>query len=205
MRSAVAAALSAEDGLQVVAQAEDAGSATRATATSRPDVAVVSLHLPPDGGLAVCRGLAAQPDAPRVLVLSREEEHAGLVQSLEAGASGYLAADANLGDLVLAVRALGRGEAVVPPRMLGGLLHDLVLRRRQQGAAHERWGTLSRREREVLALLARGLDQERIAAELVISPQTARTHIQNVMGKLKVHSRVEAVAVALEHGLLEVS
>ena len=100
----------------------------------------------------------------------------------------------------VAVTTVFEGHAYIPPPLLGGLLHELVQSNRaQQPVADARFDRLSKREREVLDLLAAGKDQVGIARTLVISPQTARTHIQNVLGKLEVHSRLEAVALALEH------
>jgi two-component system nitrate/nitrite response regulator NarL len=87
--------------------------------------------------------------------------------------------------------------------MLGALLSRLIVHRRQQDEALKRMARLTRREREILALLAEGADNDAIAQELVISPQTARTHIQNVLGKLGVHSRLEAAAFVLQNGIME--
>ena len=123
-----------------------------------------------------------------------------LVRALEAGARGYWAEDLGAAELDLAVQTVAEGHAFIPPALLGGLLHDLVQAKRDERPVQdERFDRLSRREREVLDLLAEGKDQVGIARELVISPQTARTHIQNVLGKLEVHSRLEAVALAVEH------
>ena len=143
------------------------------------------------------------PGRPALLVLGPDQEHARLVAALDAGAQGYLSKGSSLPELLAAVAAVLRGEAVVPPEMLGGLLHDLVQQRRSQTATG--LTPLSAREQEVLELLAQGQAQEGIARALVISPQTARTHIQKVIGKLGAHSRVEAVAVAVEHGLVVAS
>src|SRR5919106_687622 len=113
---------------------------------------------------------------------------------LEAGASGYLTKESPLAELIDAARAIHRGETLIPRRMLGALLARLIRRRREQDEALRRMSKLTRREKEVLALLAGGGDNDAIAQALVISPQTARTHIQNVLGKLGVHSRLEAAA-----------
>ena len=170
-----------------------------------PDLVILDVDLPGVSGLTLCAALLRLPRCPALLVLSATSEHRVLLAALHVGAQGYLGKDADVDELLDAVRALLRGEASVPPRMLGGLLHDLIQRRRHAGVVHERFARLSRREREVLALLASGQDHVAIARQLVISPQTARTHIQNVLGKLEVHSRLEAVSVAVEHGLVEAS
>jgi two-component system NarL family response regulator len=139
----------------------------------------------------------------RVLILAGQADLRSLMDSLEAGADGYLTKDRPLADLVDAVRALGRGESVVPPTMLGKLIDRLLHRRREQDDAFRRLAQLSRREREVLALLAAGCDNNAIAQTLIISPQTARTHIQNVLKKLRVHSRLEAAAFVRRNRLLD--
>jgi DNA-binding NarL/FixJ family response regulator len=106
-------------------------------------------------------------------------------------------------ELITAIRALYRGEAMVPPMMLGPLLAALIRRRREQAAIMQRLSGLTRREREVLLLVCRGADSRTIAEELVISPETARTHVQNVLSKLGVHSRLEAAALIGPDDLLE--
>jgi DNA-binding NarL/FixJ family response regulator len=136
----------------------------------------------------------------RVLVLNGRADVATLVACLEAGALGYQTKDLDLPGLAAAVAAISDGEAVVPRNMLGGLLRGLIDRRREDDERMRRFNTLTKREREILALLGRGEDQDGIARTLVISPQTARTHIQNVLTKLEVHSRMEAVAFAHELG-----
>ena len=95
------------------------------------------------------------------------------------------------------------GETIVPGRMLGPLLQRLIRRRREQRDALDRMSRLTRREREVLGLLAEGADNDTIAERLVISPETARTHVQNVLVKLEVHSRVEAAAFVMRHDMLD--
>jgi DNA-binding NarL/FixJ family response regulator len=134
-------------------------------------------------------------------VLGVDEDCRRLVDLLDAGANGYLTREAPLAELIDATRAIHRGETLIPPRMLGPLLSALLHRRKEQDHAHDRLSRLTRREREVLALLASGADNESIAGVLVISPQTARTHIQNILGKLSVHSRLEAAAFVTQNGI----
>ncbi len=123
--------------------------------------------------------------------------------AVEAGADGYVAGDLGLTGLADALRRVATGEAIVPPRMLGPLLGRLVDRRRERHAVAQRFRGLSPRERQVLALMMEGADRYRIAEKLVISPETARTHIQNVISKIGARSRVEAIALSAEHGLLD--
>ena len=202
---AVAQALIEEVDVAAVETVSDGARASEAVERFRPHLVALDVDLPNVSALTLCTALLGRPRPPALLVLSATSEHRILLAALHVGAQGYLGKDADLDELLDAVRALLRGEASVPPRMLGGLLHDLIQRRRHAGAVHERFARLSRREREVLGLLAGGHDHLAIAGHLVISPQTARTHIQNVLSKLGVHSRLEAVSVAVEHGLVEAS
>jgi DNA-binding NarL/FixJ family response regulator len=137
-----------------------------------------------------------------VLVLIDTQDATEILSALETGAVGTVSRDDRLDDVLRTVRGALRGEACVPRRLLGSVLGELIARRRRDDAVQLRYGRLSRREREVLALLAEGLDHTRIATALVISPQTARTHIQNILEKLEVHSRLEAAGLALEHDLV---
>ena len=140
---------------------------------------------------------------PRTLVLDHRPDEDALLHAVESGADGYTTGGAGLAAVADAVRAIARGESVVPPAMLGPLLRRLIQRRREADRSAERFGELTRREREVFALLVEGLDHKQIAARLVISPETARTHVQRVLRKLEVRSRVEAVALAARSGIAD--
>jgi DNA-binding NarL/FixJ family response regulator len=126
-----------------------------------------------------------------------------LIAGLESAATGFLTKDSPLAELIEAARLVHEGETLVPRRMLGTLLSQLIRRKREQDDAVRRLNRLTRRDREILGLLAGGADNHFIARELVISPETARTHIQKVLTKLGVHSRLEAAAFALQNGLMD--
>lgn len=170
-----------------------------------PDVVLVALGLPGATG-SLLPVLRRQDPRPRLLVvddLAGPAERDRLLDAIEAGADGYVTGRAGTHALTDAVLRLHAGESVVPPDMLGPLLRGLVERRRASSAAVERLMELTPREREILVLIANGKDQDDIARTLVISPETARTHIQRVVRKLGVRSRVEVVTLAAEHGLVE--
>jgi two-component system nitrate/nitrite response regulator NarL len=145
---------------------------------------------------------ACIPDS-RVVVLGESEEGETLVEALEAGARGYLSKESPVEELIEGIRAVYRGGTAITATMVGYLVDRLLRRRREQDDARRRVYQLSPREREVLALLVRGGDNDGIAQALVISPQTARTHIQNMLPKLGVHSRLEAAAFVARHGLID--
>ncbi len=205
LRTALAATLDTDAGLRVVDQAGDVESAVAAVTRCKPEVLLLSSTLPGRGVTDVCGRVALQAPECRILVLSEDSDHSTMLDAFESGAHGYFAKDVRLDALVAAINVLTRGEAFIPPHMLGGLLHEVVATRRRGSAPDGSAASLSRREREVLNLLASGQAQAAIARQLVISPQTARTHIHNVIRKLGVHSRVEAVAVAIERGLIPAS
>jgi two-component system nitrate/nitrite response regulator NarL len=138
----------------------------------------------------------------RILILGTNEDCAGLISVLDAGASGYLTRSSPLAELIEATRVIHRGDTLIPPRMLGPLLNTLLRRKKQQDEAYGRLAKLTRREREVLALLVDGANNEDIARILFISTQTARTHIQNILTKLSVHSRLEAAAFVRGNGVV---
>lgn len=199
-REAIRTGLEAEADLRVVGEARDGPEAVSEAARTSPDVAIVDLTLP--GGPRTCAHVRESVPRCRVLVIGTDEDYRSLIDVLDEGATGYLTKEAPLSELVHATRALHRGETVVPPRMLGPLISALLGRRKERDAAQHRISQLTRREREVLALLSEGADNEGIARALVISPQTARTHIQNILTKLSVHSRLEAAAFVAQNGVL---
>ncbi|HZD79135.1 MAG TPA: response regulator transcription factor [Actinomycetota bacterium] len=202
-REAMKIVLGSQEDLEVVGEARDGMQAVAEVERVRPDVALLDAGLPNFDGIRATALIAERAPDCQVIVLSAQEDERVLVRAMEAGASGYLSKASPMSDLIEAARAVHRGEALVPPRMLGALLKRLVQRRRERDDALKRMGSLTRREREVLALVADGADNEGIAQELVISPETARTHVQNVLGKLGVHSRLEAAAFVTQNGIMD--
>ena len=202
-REAVRSVLESEPDLDVVGEARDGLQAVAEAERSQPDVVLLDAALPNCDGIRATGLIRERVPASRVLILCEEEDDRILVDALEAGANGFLSKRSPLSELIEAARSLFRDEILIPPRMMGSLLARLIRRRREQDEAHLRLSRLTRREQEVLRLLARGADNDGIAQALVISPQTARTHVQNVLGKLGVHSRLEAAAFVSRSGLLD--
>jgi len=202
IRAAVAESLVEDHQVNVAATADDIGSTLLQAARVEPTVVVVSTSL--DHALSsFCSRLHGMEKPPRILVFDAEPDADALLDAIESGADGYATGVHGMSGLAAAIRAIARGESVVPAAMLGSLLRHLIQRQREAAVAAERLVNLTPREREVLALLVEGLDQDRIAAALVISPETARTHLQRVLRKLGVHSRVEAVALVARTGLAD--
>lgn len=202
-RAALQAGLEAEDGIEVVSAVGRDEQAVQEAERVAPDVALIDAALPATGGVKVAAAIKASDLRTAVLIVSEIADPGTLFSAVEAGADGYLDRSGTLSDLVAAIRRVHSGHACIPPELLGALLRRLILRRRDEDLAVERFGRLSRREREVAALLVKGLDNRAIAEALVVSPHTARTHIQSVLEKLEVHSRLEAATFAMEHNLIE--
>ena len=202
-RQAVRSALETEHDLTVVAEAADGFEAVEAAGMFAPDIALIDTDLPKCNGIDATRTVRERVPGCKVLVLSNHQDGAALFNAMQAGASGYLTKAIPLAKLIEAARAVLRGETIVPPAMLGDLLSQLVQTKEQQNDVIRRLSRLTRREREVLALLVEGADNDVVAQRLVISPETARTHIQNILGKLDVHSRLEALALVLRNNIVK--
>lgn len=201
-REAVKAVLDNEPDLHLVAQARDGRQAVEEAERVRPHVALLDADLPNGDGVRATALIKERVPDCKVVVLANDEDTSVLVRALEAGASGYLTKECPLSELIDAARAVHRGDTLVPKQMLGALLARLIRRRREQDEAYRKMARLTRREREVLSLLSGGADNDDIAKELVISPQTARTHIQNILYKLGVHTRLEAAAFVIQSGVV---
>ncbi|HET9383231.1 MAG TPA: response regulator transcription factor [Streptomyces sp.] len=206
-RDAVARDL-AEHGFDVVATAGDGDQAVRRAHATRPDVLVLDLNLPAKPGVQVCREVVAADPTVRVLVLSASGEHADVLQAVKSGATGYLLKSASTGELLDAVRRTAAGDAVFTPGLAGLVLGEYRRLASEPapataapGAADARAPRLTDRETEVLRLVAKGLSYKQIAERLVISHRTVQNHVQNTLGKLQLHNRVELVRYAIESGL----
>lgn len=202
-RDVLKLALEREPDLEVAAWAADGPAAVRAAEERGPDVALLSASLPTDDGVRVSCMIKERVPGCHVIVLADEEDQRLLTDGLGCGAGGFMTRDCSLESLVEGVRAVARGETLVPPVMLGPLLTGLVARQSEHEDALLKVGQLTRREREVLALIARAMKTTAIAEALFISPETARTHIQNLLTKLGFHSRLEAASFVIDNALLD--
>jgi DNA-binding NarL/FixJ family response regulator len=200
MRDALSRALSSEPDIFVVATIDGVVGAERSLGAHRPDVIVVSDRTP-GRCLSMVRYLAERYEDSRILVLSRMENDEILFAALLAGARGFVSERVSLRELAESLRRLVRENLAMPPAMLSSVIDQLIVRRDQDDAGV--MSTLTPREREVLLLLTRGGNNESIALELFISPQTARTHVQNIMAKFGTRSRLATVSFVMQEGRLE--
>jgi DNA-binding NarL/FixJ family response regulator len=194
--------LQTEPDIEVVGEAADGEVALAQVRALRPDVVLMDIRMPGMDGVEATRRLQQLSDPPRVLVLTTYDLDEYVVDSLRAGASGFLLKDVPADDLVEAVRVVHRGEAVVAPRVTRRLLDRFARHLPAPTTGPTTLPTLTEREHQVLLLVARGLSNAEIAAELVLSETTVKTHVSNVLMKLGLRDRVQAVVLAYERGLV---
>jgi DNA-binding NarL/FixJ family response regulator len=198
-REAVARDLEAA-GLDVCGVASDVAQAVRVATATRPDVVVLDLQLPDGSGVDVARRLATFEEPPKVLVLSASGEQPDVLGAVEAGATGYLVKSASAVELVDAVRATARGEAVFTPGLAALLLGEY---RKLSVRGDDGSPSLTARETEILRLVAKGYTYQQIADQLVLSLRTVQNHVQNTLTKLQLHNKAQLVRYAMEQGLDE--
>ncbi|MFC0005876.1 response regulator [Micromonospora siamensis] len=196
----------AEAGHEVVATSGEGRQAVRVAPAARPDVVVLDLQLPDISGVEVIRGLRAALPQVRVLMLSASGEQQSVLEAVKAGATGYLVKSAAPAEFLEAVRRTAAGEPVFTPGLAGLVLGEF--RRLATGdgtgrstAEDDAAPRLTDRETEVLRLVAKGLSYKQIAQRLELSHRTVQNHVQNTLGKLQLHNRVELTRYAIERGL----
>lgn len=204
VRRGLALILAPDPDVEVVGEAADGAEAVALAQELHPDVVVMDIRMPVLDGVAATRRLAEVRPGSRVLALSTFDMDEYVVAALRAGAYGFLPKDVSPEELIAAVRTVHAGEAAVAPRLLTRLISTYVrTARREPRPAPTAPDGLTPRELEIWRLLARGLDNAAISAELDISVSTVKNHITAVFGKLGVRDRAQAVIAAYETGLVE--
>ncbi|MFD0369390.1 response regulator [Streptomyces sp. NPDC059071] len=199
VRSGFALILDVQDDIEVVAEAGDGAAAVEAVRRHAPDVALLDIRMPRMDGIEACRAISAA-SACRTVMLTTFDADEYVYEALHAGASGFLLKDVRRDDLVHAVRVVAAGEALLAPSVARRLVEQYTSGGPRR--TDPRLGVLTARERETLLLLARGLSNAEIAAELVVSDHTVKTHVGNVLAKLGLRDRIQAVICAYETGLV---
>jgi DNA-binding NarL/FixJ family response regulator len=196
--------LEQQDEIEVVGEAEDGAEAVARAGELCPDVVLMEVRLPVVNGSDAARTIMSCGSGcpAKVLILTSSEDDDDLYEAVRAGAAGYLLKDASVPELAKAIRSVVEGHSPVSPSMASKLLSGLNSLARQADGA-QRHPPLTARELEVLRLVARGLSNREVAAELFIAENTVKNHVRNILEKLRLHSRMQAVMHALREHLIE--
>ncbi len=193
--------LEAEGDIEVVAEADTGTEAVRQAALVRPDVILMDIRMPDLDGLSATEEILRQPDPPTIVVLTTFDRNEYVYRALRAGAAGFLLKDAPSTRLIAAVRAAATGDSLIEPSITQRMIERFV-EPPQHEEPHPTLAALTERELDVLRLVARGLSNAEIAAELVVAETTVKTHVARILAKLGLRDRVQAVVVAYETGFV---
>jgi DNA-binding NarL/FixJ family response regulator len=204
LRTAFSSLIDAEDDLEVVGQAADGREAVQIAARLRPDVVVMDVRMPVMDGIEATRQVTADQGAgaPRVLILTTFDLDEYVFEALRAGASGFALKSRPLEELLTAIRTVAAGEALLAPSVTRRLIAHFADRAPAPPRAAPNLAELTEREREVLALVARGLSNAELAATLHVSLPTAKTHVSRILTKLRARDRTQLVILAYESGIV---
>jgi two-component system NarL family response regulator len=200
--------LDEEPDIELVGQAGDGAEAVERAAGALPDIVLMDIRMPRSSGIEACRAMKAAAPSTKIIILTISDEEADLFEAIRAGASGYLLKDIPLDEVADTVRGVHGGQSLINPSMAAKLLTEFAaLAKRDDGERAEELPAprLTDREMQVLKLVARGMNNRDIAKELFISENTVKNHVRNILEKLQIHSRMEAVMVAVREKLIEFS
>ena len=197
--------LESEEGIEVVAEAEDGEEAVARAEETAPDVVLMDVRMPKMSGIEATRAIAEAVPSAKILMLTVSDEEEDLYEAVKAGATGYLLKEISIEEVANAIRAVVTGQSLISPSMASKLLTEFTNLAKK---ADERQAVptprLTERELEVLKLVARGMNNRDIAKELFISENTVKNHVRNILEKLHLHSRMEAVVYAVREKLLDI-
>jgi len=200
-RAGLSSLLAASEGIEVVAQGSGGKMGVRLARELKPDVILMDLRMPDLDGIDAIRAIIADDPAARIIALTVASDERDVTAAVVAGACGYLVKDAPVDDVAIAVRAAASGETWLSPRAAGVLLERVRRSNIESEPQIEVTAELSPRELEVLLLVAQGLENSEIAAQLGISPRTAKNHLSSILGKLGMTNRIQAAIYAVRSGL----
>jgi DNA-binding NarL/FixJ family response regulator len=196
--------LGAEDAIEVVAEAEDGESAIARSEELAPDVVLMDVRMPRVNGIEAARRIRDVLPSTRILMLTVSDEEDDLYEAIKAGANGYLLKEISVEEVAAAIHAVARGQSLISPSMASKLLAEFNSLARQAAAQEQLPApVLTTRELEVLRLVARGMSNRDVASKLYISENTVKNHVRNILEKLHLHSRMEAVMYAVRKRLLD--
>jgi DNA-binding NarL/FixJ family response regulator len=195
--------LGVETDMEVVGEAADGVSAAALAATTAPDVVLMDVRMPRQTGIEACAALKDAAPQARIIMLTVSDDEADLYDAVKSGASGYLLKDSSIEEVAQAIRVVADGQSLISPSMAIKLLDEFkqMARTDRQAVVTPR---LTERELEVLRLVAQGLNNREIAKQLFISENTVKNHVRNILEKLQLHSRMEAVMYAVREKILDI-
>ena len=188
-------------------EASDGEEAVAAAADLLPDIVLMDVRMPRGSGIDACTAIKDLVPSARIIMLTMSDDEADLYEAIKAGASGYLLKEIPIDEVAAAIRAVYTGQSLISPAMAGKLLSEFaaIANKEAEGSRPIPAPRLTPREMEVLRLVARGLHNRDIARELFISENTVKNHVRNILEKLQLHSRMEAVVYAVREKLLEIT
>jgi two-component system NarL family response regulator len=198
--------LEQEEDIEVVGEAGDGAEAVERAADSMPDIVLMDVRMPKRGGIDACTAIKDAVPSAKIIMLTISDEEADLYDAIKAGASGYLLKEISIEEVASAIRAVNEGQSLISPSMASKLLTEFAsMIKRTDDRQQVPTPRLTDREMEVLKLVAKGLNNRDIAKQLFISENTVKNHIRNILEKLQLHSRMEAVVYAVREKLLEIT
>jgi DNA-binding NarL/FixJ family response regulator len=187
----------------VVGEADDGMAAVEKAEATVPDVVLMDVRMPRCGGIEACQAIRERVPSARIVMLTMSDEESDLFEAVRAGANGYVLKDVPGDEIAAGIRAVQSGDSLISPSMASKLLAEFAqMRRRDVEVVDSHLPKLTDRELEVLRLVAQGLANRDIAAELFISENTVKNHVRNILDKLQLHSRMEAVMYAVQQNLI---
>ena len=197
--------LEQEPDIEVVGEASDGAEAVERATDTTPDVVLMDVRMPKRGGIDACSSIHEVVPSAKIIMLTISDEEADLYEALKAGAMGYLLKEISIEEVATAIRAVHGGQSLISPSMASKLITEFAsMSRRSEDRQQVPTPRLTDREMEVLKLVAKGLNNRDIAKELFISENTVKNHVRNILEKLQLHSRMEAVMYAVREKLLDI-
>jgi two-component system NarL family response regulator len=199
--------LAAEEGIEVVGEGSDGAEAIEKAGEMLPDIVLMDIRMPRRSGIEACAAIKEAVPSAKIVMLTISDEEEDLFEAIKAGATGYLLKEIAIDEVPQAVRAVHGGQSLISPSMASKLITEFAALSKRSEEVQQQVPApkLTEREMEVLRLVARGLGNREIAKELFISENTVKNHVRNILEKLQLHSRMEAVVYAVREKLLEIT